>query len=117
MTSILLVEDDKDIARALKLRLSANDMDVAVAYDASTALMIARKHQPDVVLLDISMPGGDGFLVAERIAEVFGAIPIIFLTANGQQDMRQRAHAMGASGFFQKPFDTNDLLAAIGAAA
>lgn len=112
MTCLLLVEDDKDIARALKLRFTAHGFEVSVAYDATTAMTVARQRKPDMVVMDISMPGGDGFLVAERLETAFGPIPTIFITANSHPGLHEKALAQGASGFFQKPLDTKKLVAA-----
>lgn len=112
MTCLLLVEDDKDIARALKLRFMAHGFDVSVAYDAITAMTVARQRKPDLVVMDISMPGGDGFVVAERLEAAFGFIPTIFITANSHPALHEKAIAQGASGFFQKPLDTKRLIEA-----
>ena len=112
MTRLLLVEDDKDIARALKLRFAAHGFEVSVAYDATTAMTVARQCKPDLVVMDISMPGGDGFVVGERLEAAFGYIPTIFITANSHPALHEKALAQGASGFFQKPLDTKRLIAA-----
>jgi len=112
MTRLLLVEDDKAIARALKLRFAGHGFEVLVAYDASTAMTVARQGKPDLVVMDISMPGGDGFVVAERLEAAFGPIPTIFITANSHPSLHEKAMAQGASGFFQKPLDTQRLVAA-----
>lgn len=117
MTKILIVEDDRDIAKALKLRLSSQGFVVSVAHDAATALMAARRSPPDVALLDISMPGGDGFDVAERLIGIFGSLPIVFLSADGRAEMRSRARELGAIHFFQKPYVADELVAALSAAA
>lgn len=116
MTTVLLVEDDKDIARALRLRIAAHGYAVSVAHDAATALMVARKTSPDLIVLDISMPGGDGFVVAERMEMAFGRLPMIFITANSHPDLRAKAVAVGAVGFFEKPLQTDELIASIAAA-
>lgn len=115
MANLLLVEDDKDIARALKLRFAAHGFEVSVAYDAITAMTVARQCKPDLVVMDISMPGGDGFVVAERLESAFGHIPTIFITANSHPSLHEKALAQGASGFFQKPLDTKRLLEAAAA--
>lgn len=117
MKTVLLVEDDKSIAKAVQLRLVAQGFKVDIAYDAITAPMVARRCNPDIALLDVSMPGGDGFDVAERLQGIFGDIAIIFITANGRRDIRRRAEDMGAKGFFEKPFHSEELVAAVAAAA
>ena len=117
MTRILIVEDDKDIAKALQLRLVSAGFEVSAAHDAATATIVARKCQPDLALLDIGMPGGNGFDVAERLLGLFGSLPLIFLSADGRAEMRVRARNMGALHFFSKPFVAEDLVAAVSAAA
>lgn len=112
---VLVIEDDKAVALALVVRLRANHYTALVAYDGVTGLNTAVKEQPDVILLDISMPGGDGFLVAERIqnnANLAGT-PFIFITASKKPGLRERAAQVGAAGFFEKPYDAQELLAAI----
>ena len=118
MKKILIVEDDKRIVMALNIRLRAQGYEVCAAYDAMLAMTLAMEHRPDLVLLDISMPGGDGFLVAERLqsAVVTSGVPIIFLTALKQEGLREKAMELGAEAFFEKPFESEELLVAIEAA-
>jgi CheY-like chemotaxis protein len=115
MKKILIVEDDKRIIAALNIRLRAKGYDVCAAYDAPLAMTQATAHRPDLALLDISMPGGDGFVVAERLRSNVdtASIPIIFITALKQPDLRERAQAVGAVALFEKPFESDDLVAAI----
>jgi DNA-binding response OmpR family regulator len=112
---ILVVEDDKHIALALAVRLRAAGYDVVSAPDAILAVSMALKHRPDQVLLDLLMPGGNGFLVAERIQdlEAMLGVPCIFLTVSKQPGLREQARRLGAAGFFEKPYDTAELLATI----
>jgi DNA-binding response OmpR family regulator len=112
---ILAVEDDKHIALALAVRLRAAGYDVITAPDAVLAVGMALKHRPDLVLLDVLMPGGNGFLVAERIQdlEAMLGVPCIFLTASKQPGLREQARRLGAAGFFEKPYDAGELLATI----
>lgn len=118
MKKILMVEDDKRIIAALNVRLRARGYDVCAAYDATLAMTQAVAHQPDLALLDISLPGGDGFVVAERLRSTVATanIPIIFISALTQPGLREKAKAMGAIAFFEKPFESDDLLAVIDAA-
>jgi CheY-like chemotaxis protein len=115
MKKILIVEDDKHIVMALKIRLQAAGYEVVVAYDAALAMSTAVQHQPDLVLLDISMPGGNGFMVAERLQDsmVTAGVPMIFITASKQAELRKKAIELGAVGFFEKPYEAEDLLDAI----
>ena len=118
MKKILIVEDNKRIVMALNIRLRAQGYEVCAAYDAMLAMTLAMEHRPDLVLLDISMPGGDGFLVAERLQNsvVTSGVPIIFLPALKQEGLREKAMELGAEAFFEKPFESDELLAAIEAA-
>lgn len=114
MKKILIVEDDQNIAKALAIRLKSAGYEVTVASDAVTGVAAALKIQPDLALLDISVPAGSGFTVADKIQElVVTATPIIFLTASKQPGLRQQAQNLGAAGFFEKPYDADELLAAI----
>jgi DNA-binding response OmpR family regulator len=112
---ILVVEDDKNIALALAVRLRAVGYDVVTAPDAILAVSLALKHRPELILLDLLMPGGNGFVVAERIQdlETMLGVPCIFITASKQPGLREQARRLGAAGFFEKPYDAGELLATI----
>lgn len=116
MKKILVVEDDKDITRAMAIRLRSAGYEVAVAQDAVLAATVASKARPDLAILDISLPGGDGFKVAERLHDILGGIPTIFVTASKRPDLPARARAMGALGFLEKPYDASMLLALVNGA-
>lgn len=111
--AILLVDDDKDMIRLLSLRLKANGYNTLFATDAYAATSIAKKSMPDLIILDIGLPGGGGFLVMERLEFLSIPIPVIVLTAADPQDNEERALKSGAVAFFQKPPDNDKLLAAI----
>jgi two-component system response regulator ArlR len=114
MKKILIVEDDQNIAKALAVRLKSAGYQVTVAPDAVAGVSSAVKTQPDLALLDISLPAGTGFTVADRIKELLPvATPFIFLTASKQPGLREKAKELGAAAFFEKPYDAEDLLAAI----
>ena len=118
MKKILVVEDDRRIVTALKIRLQAEGYEVAAAYDAALAMSRAVEFEPDLVLLDISMPGGNGFMVAERLqnSAVTAGVPMIFLTASKKPGLLEQAMQLGAAQFIEKPYHAADLLAAIEAA-
>jgi DNA-binding NarL/FixJ family response regulator len=79
-----------------------------------SGLETALKIRPDLVLLDISLPAGNGFVVAERIQRLIPtATPMIFLTASTQPGLREKAKELGAAAFFQKPYDADDLHGAV----
>ncbi len=114
MKKILIVEDDPITEKILVSHLKKAGYEVSVARDAVNALSTAFKAQPDLALLDISMPGGDGFTVADRIKSSFPReIPFIFLTANKHPNLRRRAELLGAVDYIEKPYETADLMAAI----
>lgn len=113
--TVLVVEDDDNIAQALKARLVHEGFEVAIAKDAVTAVTVARQAQPAVALLDINMPGGDGFEVAKRIDRIApgGHVAKVFMTASKNPSLRQKAIEMGANAFVEKPFSAEALLDAI----
>jgi DNA-binding response OmpR family regulator len=114
MKKILIVEDDPDVAKALAIRLEFSGYEVNVAQDALLGVTKAVKEAPDLALLDISLPAGDGFTVADRIQELLPQdTPFIFLTASKQPDLRKKARLLGAVDFFEKPYDTERLLTSI----
>jgi len=111
---ILIIEDDRKIAMALTIRLKSAGYGTTMAFDALTVITAAVKLKPDLLLLDVSMPAGNGFTVAERVQTLFpAAVPIIFITASKQPAFRKRADELGAAGFFEKPYDPDKLMAAI----
>ncbi len=115
MKKILIVEDDKNIAKALHVRMTAQGYEVATTFDAVMATTTARSYSPDLILLDISLPGGDGFVLADRFQEITNTanVPVIFITASKKPGLRQRAMEAGAADFFEKPFDSHQLIGAI----
>ena len=113
--TVLLVEDDKETTFALCIRLKSMGYEIVTAPDAVGAISQARRAQADVAVIDISLPGGDGFLVAERLNALVGspAIPLIFMTASKKPGLRERAEELGAIAFLEKPFDAKQLVSAI----
>src|ERR1700681_2980848 len=112
---ILIVDDDPDVRLGLNVRLKANHYETFFATDAITSLIEARKHQPDLIILDLGLPGGDGFVVMERLKTNphLAVIPIIVVSARDPHSNRERALKAGAKAFLQKPVDNGELLAVI----
>jgi DNA-binding response OmpR family regulator len=112
---IMIVDDDSDITRALKIRLKANHYDTVDAGDGYSAISLAQKEQPDLIILDLGLPCGDGFFVLARLKDIqaLSQIPVIVLTGNDQQCNERRVLQAGAAAFFQKPVSNNQLLHAI----
>jgi CheY-like chemotaxis protein len=115
MKKVLLVDDDNTILLGTGVRLKSMGYTVYTAKDAVSAVSAVRKNEPDVVVLDISLPAGDGFVVADRLQNLVGsaATPIIFITASEDPALRERAKKLGAVGFLKKPFDATSLADAI----
>jgi DNA-binding response OmpR family regulator len=109
---ILIVDDDPDLRQALKLRLRANDYDTVHAVDGYSAIAQAYKERPSLIILDLGLPAGDGFIVLDRLQrdDKLSSIPVIVLTARDPQSSEQRALQSGAAAFFQKPADNVELL-------
>ena len=114
---ILIIEDDLDQVKGLGMRLKMNGYDIATACDAVSAIATIRDEEPHLILLDIGLPGGDGFLVMQRIKNLMLSFaPIIVLSGRDPEQNEEKALAEGAVAFFQKPADNDELLATIEAA-
>ncbi len=112
---ILIVEDDQDTQRGLTTLLQAEGFVVAAASDATTAIIAAKRSNPDVVILDLGLPGGDGFKVMEQLKMLKpdAPTPVIVLSARDPELNQQRAIDGGAVAFLQKPPDHEELLSTI----
>lgn len=112
---VLVVDDDVDLLQGLRVLLNAKGYDVVFATDGLSTINTARREMPDVIILDIGLPAGDGFVVMDRLKSMqpLVSIPIIILTAMDPCSSKERALSAGAKFFFQKPFDNDELLAAI----
>lgn len=112
---ILIVDDDQDIRRLLGHRLKSEGYQPVFAGDAITAVNTARKETPDLILLDLGLPAGDGRIVIERLQAMpaLEGIPVIIITARDLSMERESLVRTGAHALFQKPFDYDELLAAI----
>jgi DNA-binding response OmpR family regulator len=113
--TILVVDDNADLRKALSLRLQANGYDVLTAADALSATTTIVKQEPSLVILDLGLPCGDGFVVMERLQkhDRLAQIPVIVLTGRGKANNMDRALRAGAAAFFQKPVEDGELLLAI----
>lgn len=108
---ILIVDDDAELLQSLSLRLRHEGFDVAVAADAYAGLDRAKRESPDLLLLDIHMPAGDGFSVQDRLQEPMGPWPIvIYLTGDRSLRADLMAKKLGAFAVIRKPFDIARLL-------
>jgi len=112
---ILIVDDDPDVRQGMYVRLKANHYDPIFAADGLTAMSEARKQEPDLIILDLGLPAGDGFVVMERLKTIpaVAVIPVIVVSARAGHGNQQRAINAGAKAFLEKPVDNDQLLAAI----
>ena len=106
-TRVLVIDDEAPIRLLCRVNLEAEDMVVLEAEDGPSGIEAARRELPDAILLDVMMPGLDGWQVAERLLEdpSMRDVPIVFLTARAEERDRQRAYRLGAVGYMTKPLD------------
>lgn len=112
---ILIVDDEPNIVLALKYLLQDEGYDTCECYDGDSALQQARQWQPDLVLLDVMMPGMDGLMVAKQIRENenMDHVPIIFLTAKGTSRDKLEGYEAGAELYLVKPFDNENIISKV----
>ena len=113
---ILIVDDDQDLVVGLAVRLrKAGGYDVSMASDGLGAVTKAQRERPDLIILDLGLPAGDGFSVLERLKTLMHTAlnPVIVLSARDPGEAQDAVLRMGAEAFFQKPADNDQLLAAI----
>jgi two-component system response regulator MprA len=109
---VLLVDDDPKIVRLLQRGLAYEGFEVHVAADGEAGLEAAQAHRPHVVLLDIAMPGPDGFEICRRL-RLLDDVPIVMLTARDEVMDKVHALNLGADDYVAKPFDFDELLARV----
>lgn len=112
MSTILLAEDDPDIRRLVSFKLDRAGFDVVAVEDGSAALDEARRHPPDLVILDVWMPRMSGIDVCRELRAGAGTarVPIIMLTARARPQDLELAYAAGANDYMIKPFTPRELL-------
>ena len=112
---ILIVDDDPDMLHALEVRLKASGYGVHCAEDGMGAISEARKHTPDLIVLDLGLPAGDGFVVLDILKTNLNlsSIPVIVLSGRDRRANEGRVLNAGARAFLQKPVQSNEFLAVI----
>jgi DNA-binding response OmpR family regulator len=117
MTAVLVVEDEKHLADGLRYNLNAEgyEVDVAGTAEQAYALLVDRQPPYDVIVLDVMLPGMDGFSLASQLRSQGHFVPILMLTARGQAEDVLRGFESGADDYLPKPFDLSVLLARINA--
>jgi len=115
LAKILIVEDDADTRELLKVRLHAWGYETAFAFDAVSAISVTREEKPDLILLDMGLPGGDGVVVMDRLQSfpALAHIPVIVVSARDAGTTAARAAAAGAKAYVQKPIDNEEFRAAV----
>jgi len=111
MTKVLVIDDEAPIRLLCRVNLEAEGMEVLEAADGPTGLQMAKEESPDVILLDVMMPGLDGWRVAEQLLleRSTSGIPIIFLTARAEFRDRARGLDIGGVDYVTKPFNPLEL--------
>ena len=115
MTKVLVIDDEAPIRLLCRVNLEAESMDVVEAADGEEGLTLARAEKPDIVLLDVMMPGMDGWQVAERLLEneATSQIPLVFLTARAELRDRARGLELGGVDYITKPFNPVELASVV----
>lgn len=115
---ILVVEDDPFVSRSLCIRIADAGYSVDTAFDGMTATRQILAQAPDLILLDLSIPAGDGFSVLNRLRTIpeTAELPVIVLTASKRAGVEQQVRNLGVVEFFEKPFESWKVLEAISGA-
>jgi CheY-like chemotaxis protein len=108
-SKVLLVDDEREFVQTLSERLMMRDMGLAVAYDGESALNLIKEDDPEVIIVDLKMPGVDGFDVLRKVKETRPEIEVIILTGHGHEEDRKLCMDLGAFAYLQKPLDINVL--------
>ncbi len=112
---VLVVEDNQEHLMTLTIKLKSHGYDVVSAADGITAVSAVKKEEPDAILLDLGLPGGDGFVVLERLRSIGHTVatPVIVVTARPPEGNKREALKQGVMAFLQKPVRTEELLLAL----
>lgn len=112
MAKVLVVDDEPNIVLSLEFLMQQAGFEVTTALDGESALTLVNENPPDLVLLDISLPGISGFEVLEQLRNqpIFKRLPIVMLTAHGREVEREKGLALGADDYITKPFSTRQLV-------
>jgi DNA-binding response OmpR family regulator len=115
MKKILIVEDDPDVLQGMQLRLRAQHFDTFTAEDAISCMTEARKNEPDLIILDLGLPGGDGWVLMNRFKSMpsLAGVPVIVVSGRDIRANQKRIVQSGAKAFLKKPVDNALLLAVI----
>lgn len=109
----LLVDDEKEFVGSLAERLQLRNVVASVAHDGEEALSALKGEEPDVMVLDLRMPGIDGIEVLKRVKQFHSGVEVVILTGHGNEMDEQEAFRLGASAYLKKPVDVDQLLRAV----
>ncbi len=107
---VLLVDDEKEFVNALSERLKMRDMNPDAVYDGEQAISFVEDNEPDVMVLDLKMPGIDGIETLRRVRKAYPKIQVIILTGHGTDKDEERARELGAFDYLEKPVDIDSLV-------
>ena len=107
---ILLVDDEEDFVRTLAERIQMRDLNSNIALNGQEALRIVEDDIPDVMVLDLRMPGIDGMEVLRRVRKAYPEVKVIILTGHGSKKDEEEARRLGAFEYLEKPVDINKLI-------
>ena len=110
---ILLVDDEEEFVKSLSERLQLRDFDANLAYDGEQAMQLVTDEVPDVMVLDLKMPGIDGMEVLRRVKKKFPKVQVIILTGHGSEKDEIEAKKLGAFEYLQKPTDLDTLVSTL----
>jgi DNA-binding response OmpR family regulator len=110
MTRILIVEDNEDLARGLSNNFEIEGFESAIAGDGETAMRMLAAYDPDLVILDLMLPGMDGYSVLQRLRDAGNTVPVLILTARSAEYEKVRGFSQGADDYVTKPFGLMELL-------
>src|SRR5512133_3039781 len=110
--SILVVDDEERMARFIHLNLEHDGFQVTEVYRGMKAIQVLRDEMPDLILLDVMLPDIDGFELLKMIREI-SSVPVIMLTAKGEEDDRVRGLELGADDYVTKPFSPRELVSRV----
>ena len=113
MTRVLLIEDNADLAFAVTQAMELDGYDVEVAPDGERGTAAALRDDADLIVLDIMLPGVDGFRVLRRLRDAGVDAPVLVLTARGEEEDKLRGFRLGADDYLTKPFGVRELLARV----
>ena len=110
---LLLVDDEQEFVETLADRLKMRDLDATIARDGEEALSAVEKEEPDVIVLDVKMPGIDGIEVLRRVKEAYPNVEVIILTGHGSERDEEAARRLGAFDYVKKPADLDTLVTSV----